>query len=138
MITAMAADYRSIYYADLDKDECVCVRATTRLYGGKMWEGRVFSFLHGFKEYADHCVAEEDKEAFLQFIDPENIRKGLAMEHNRILSEALTRAEEANAAKTAFLSTMSHEIRTPMNAIIGLDNIALRDPNLSPQNPERT
>ena len=25
---------------------------------------------------------------------------------------------------------MSHEIRTPMNAIIGLDNIALRDPDL--------
>lgn len=28
MITAMAADYRSIYYADLDRDKCICVRAT--------------------------------------------------------------------------------------------------------------
>ena len=27
---------------------------------------------------------------------------------------------------------MSHEIRTPMNAIIGLNNIALRDPSISP------
>ena len=53
------------------------------------------------------------------------------MEQNRALTEALTRAEEASAAKTAFLSSMSHEIRTPMNAIIGLDNIALRDPNIS-------
>lgn len=26
---------------------------------------------------------------------------------------------------------MSHEIRTPLNAIIGLDTIALRDPNIS-------
>ena len=32
MITAMAADYRSIYYADLDKDECLCVRATTQTH----------------------------------------------------------------------------------------------------------
>jgi CheY-like chemotaxis protein len=53
------------------------------------------------------------------------------MEQNRALAEALARAEDANQAKTAFLSSMSHEIRTPMNAIIGLDNIALRDPNLS-------
>jgi signal transduction histidine kinase len=28
-------------------------------------------------------------------------------------------AEEANAAKTAFLATMSHELRTPLNAIAG-------------------
>ena len=28
---------------------------------------------------------------------------------------------------------MSHEIRTPMNAIIGLDSIALRNPDLSPE-----
>ncbi len=53
------------------------------------------------------------------------------MEHSRALTEALSRTEEANAAKTAFLSSMSHEIRTSMNAIIGLDMIALHDPNIS-------
>ena len=53
------------------------------------------------------------------------------MEQNRALTEALARAEEASVAKTAFLSSMSHEMRTPMNAIIGLDSIALRDPNIS-------
>ncbi|MBQ7501743.1 response regulator [bacterium] len=47
---------------------------------------------------------------------------------SQLLSEALTIAEQANKAKTAFLSNMSHEIRTPMNAIIGLDSIALNDP----------
>ena len=185
IFTAMAADYRSIYYIDLDKDECTCVRAAAHLYG-EMQEGRVFPFLKGFSEYARHCVAEADREAFLDFIKPENIRAGLAgqsmlshrylsvkdgveayemlrfagvstigesddqtvhtvgagfsgvdqetrelMEQNRALSQALTRAEEANAAKTAFLSSMSHEIRTPMNAIIGLDKIALKDQKLS-------
>ena len=47
------------------------------------------------------------------------------------LSMALEEANQANKAKTAFLSNMSHEIRTPMNAIIGLDRIALNDPGIS-------
>lgn len=36
------------------------------------------------------------------------------------------KAEEANAAKSIFLSNMSHEIRTPMNAIVGMTEILLR------------
>ena len=55
-------------------------------------------------------------------------------EQSKLLREALSEAEQANKAKTAFLSSMSHEIRTPMNAIIGLDNIALNDP----ETPEKT
>ncbi|MBQ2058963.1 MAG: response regulator, partial [Firmicutes bacterium] len=46
-------------------------------------------------------------------------------------------AEDASRAKTSFLSNMSHEIRTPMNAIIGLDNIALRNPDLQPETREQ-
>ncbi len=57
-----------------------------------------------------------------------------AMAQQQALSEALSAAEQASKAKTAFLSSMSHEIRTPMNAIIGLDNIALNDP----ETPEKT
>ena len=53
-----------------------------------------------------------------------------SLERNRLLREALGEAEQANKAKTAFLSNMSHEIRTPMNAIIGLDNIALNEPDV--------
>ena len=54
------------------------------------------------------------------------------IEQNTRLRAALDQARQANVAKTAFLSRMSHEIRTPMNAIIGLDNIALHDKDLTP------
>lgn len=40
------------------------------------------------------------------------------------LMVAKTKAEQANSAKSYFLSNMSHEMRTPMNAIIGMTNIA--------------
>ena len=46
-------------------------------------------------------------------------------------------AEETSRAKTSFLSNMSHEIRTPLNAIIGLDNIALKEPGLLPKTREQ-
>ena len=44
---------------------------------------------------------------------------------NAALEEALKTAEEANQAKSRFLSSMSHDIRTPMNAIVGMTSIAL-------------
>jgi len=46
---------------------------------------------------------------------------------------ARAEAENASAAKTAFLAKMSHEIRTPMNAIMGVTEIQLRNESLEPQ-----
>lgn len=40
------------------------------------------------------------------------------------LEAALVQAEQANQAKSEFLSSMSHDIRTPMNAIMGMTSLA--------------
>ncbi|MCL2026556.1 MAG: ATP-binding protein [Leptospirales bacterium] len=46
------------------------------------------------------------------------------MQFAKDLKTAHQKAEQANLAKSNFLSKMSHEMRTPMNAIIGMSTIA--------------
>ena len=85
-----------------------------------------------FKRFTYYVV---DKNARFFLLLKSDVTDVLHREHERntILADALKNAEHANAAKTTFLSNMSHEIRTPMNAIIGLNTIALKDPDLSPK-----
>ncbi|MBO6113195.1 MAG: response regulator [Lachnospiraceae bacterium] len=85
-------------------------------------------------------VVEDEKEEYRRELEQAAIRdkqqREELYESRESLKDALEAAEKANKAKTAFLSNMSHEIRTPMNAIIGLDNIALDDPEISGQTRE--
>lgn len=54
------------------------------------------------------------------------------------LEAARLAAEEANQAKTVFLSNMSHELRTPMHAILGYSNMTLNAINEdTPQSARR-
>ncbi len=47
-------------------------------------------------------------------------------ERTQELASAKIKAEDATAAKSAFLARMSHEIRTPINAVIGLSRLAAK------------
>lgn len=44
-----------------------------------------------------------------------------------VTAQAYKEAEQANTAKSDFLSAMSHDLRTPMNAIVGLCSLLQRD-----------
>ncbi len=57
----------------------------------------------------------------------------MTREHLQELAQSKAEAEQANRAKSEFLSSMSHDIRTPMNAIIGMTDIAMKQG----QNPEQ-
>ena len=55
-------------------------------------------------------------------------RMVLQEQANRLQQEELnTRLQEANRAKSYFLSNMSHEIRTPINAVLGMNEMILRE-----------
>lgn len=48
----------------------------------------------------------------------------LLAQKSKDLEKALQQAENANNAKSSFLSTMSHDLRTPMNVILGMAYMA--------------
>ncbi len=52
------------------------------------------------------------------------------------LHSAREAAEQANQAKSQFLSSMSHELRTPLNGVLGYAQILLRDSSLTQQQRE--
>jgi PAS domain S-box-containing protein len=76
LITALASDYRGVYYVELDRDEGVCYQVHTELdHGFKV--GQHFAFQEDITGYGQNYVAEEYREQFLEFIRPEAIREGL-------------------------------------------------------------
>lgn len=97
----------------------------------------VFDFVgaDGKPKRKQHRYTWLDREAGKILYVRTDITKGFEeeQERNRRLSDALGAAEQANLAKTKFLSRMSHDIRTPMNAIIGFATLLLKDAD----NPER-
>ncbi len=103
----------------LKEEECYTIDIVCEL-DGEVYNKRFMYYEVDRKSKFYICFGEDITEVLRE----EKLR-------NEQLKNALREANQANIAKTAFLSSMSHEIRTPMNAIIGLDSIALKEPNLS-------
>ncbi|MBO4780311.1 MAG: response regulator, partial [Selenomonadaceae bacterium] len=82
------------------------------------------------KRFVFYLVNKEAKFYILLKSDTTKAQRA-KLAKNEQLRNALDNANQANVVRNAFLSSMTHEIRTPMNAIIGLNSIALRDPDLS-------
>jgi signal transduction histidine kinase/DNA-binding NarL/FixJ family response regulator len=57
----------------------------------------------------------------------------LLEESNAQLAAAKLAAENANQAKSVFISQMSHELRTPLNGILGYAQLLRRSPELTEQ-----
>ena len=110
----------------LKTSRVISFRYTVFRHGKESYEMVRFAGVRHPEDREDHLVHAVG--ACFTDVDAET-RQNIA--NNEALSDALAAAEEANKAKTTFLSNMSHEIRTPMNAIIGLDSIALNDPEIS-------
>ncbi|MBR6315750.1 MAG: response regulator [Lachnospiraceae bacterium] len=77
MITALASDYRSVYYVDLETGKGLCYRSDD-VGADQIVAGSEFDYMKEFRGYAENFVTEEYRAAFLEFIEPESIRKGLA------------------------------------------------------------
>ncbi len=75
MITALASDYRSVYYLELDNDKGVCYQSRSDIHGFKT--GERFRYLEAVTNYCNTYVCEPYREEFMRFIQPESIRRGL-------------------------------------------------------------
>lgn len=100
---------------------------------GYCTDDKIYTFIQGSQDFFDwkdrHYQVEEtvlkDNELIqgymMTIVDVTKI-----IEQNHLMKRLVLQTEDANRAKTNFVSNMSHEIRTPMNSIVGITEILLR------------
>ena len=93
----------------------ICIPIELNLQGMKRWE--LLSFI---------VIEKKGKNISKILLSRRDIteHQRKEMEQQKLLTEALAQAENANKSKSTFLFNMSHDIRTPMNAIIGFNSMA--------------
>ena len=82
MIAALASDYRSVYFLELDQDRGVCYQSRADMDG--LHAGETFNYLEAVTAYCNQHVLEPYREEFMRFIQPDALREGL--KKNRVVS----------------------------------------------------
>jgi len=103
-----------------DLTECVCMQVVERrkfedalLRAKKAAEDATHELEASQQKLEDQAMELEAQSGELHAINEELLVRSEELERLRVM------AEEANGAKSAFLTMMSHELRTPLNAIGG-------------------
>ena len=112
------------HYIEKLRAEEQAQRTKDSLIGARLNNQKLAGVNRELREYTETIEKQRQLEA--------ELRKQLEKKQEE-LEEALQMAQDANRAKTTFLSNMSHDIRTPMNAIIGFAGLAVGHVN----EPER-
>jgi len=93
--------------------------------------GAVVEYDHHSHEALRLCGTHQDiserKKVEDELHDYKQDLESVVKTRTRDLNEALKEAEQANKAKSEFLSSMSHELRTPMNAVLGFSQLLESD-----------
>ncbi|MDO5602756.1 MAG: ATP-binding protein, partial [Oscillospiraceae bacterium] len=113
--------YRSIYNIQRLRDEYAAGGKETYFEAPRKMPDGSYRW-HAMQSQLIHRKSGELRVMFYQK-DMDDIKREEAQRQNA-LRDALVLAEQANRAKTEFLSRMSHDIRTPMNGIIGMTALA--------------
>lgn len=137
------AETGAIQYCALNMDRVLGTNPVTEAYHGlKKMDADIFNqavanpdFVSPFEKTVEYTRPDGEKRWLLirvykmqvanhsQFISVFSDRTQEIQSH-QALKDAMLSAQQANMAKSEFLSRMSHEIRTPLNAIIGMMTIA--------------
>ena len=107
-------------------------RAITEVYLRRLWKGEIGNirwekrFLHkdGHVVWADAVISmvrDAQGEPLYTFGQIQDITERKRAEEE--LRMAMKAAEDANQAKSQFLTSMSHELRTPLNAVLGFGQL---------------
>lgn len=86
-----------------------------------------------YRTKAVYNKAEDGSETFVIGVSNVDTQTRQDIELKEELQIAKNTAEDANRAKSDFLSKMSHDIRTPINGVIGMTEIA----RMNKDNPEK-
>ncbi|MFN7914411.1 MAG: ATP-binding protein [Vicinamibacterales bacterium] len=114
---SMSRTARSMIYLPLVSKERVLGVVTIQSFEPNAYTERHLNMMQSLAAFT--AIALDNASAYRQLNEQEHEIRRLFEEAKR----ARAAAEEADAAKSAFLSTVSHELRTPLTSVLGFAKI---------------